>query len=871
MDEANVARLAALFDRALELPASERAAFVTEACGTDHALLAELTSLLAADESAADYFSDMAAEIVAPAYHAMLGPTGAARESELVSRLQAALADSYQLERELGGGAMSRVLLAEELQLGRKVVIKVLAPAMAASVSAERFRREIQLVAQLQHPHIVPLLTSDMADSLLYYTMPFVTGESLHARLARDGALSIRDARAIWRDVLEALAHAHASGVVHRDIKPGNILLTAGNALVSDFGIARAIEATAGNATETAPGFTIGTPAYMAPEQLTGDRGMDYRVDIYAAGLVMYEMLEGRLPFAGDSDREMILSRLTRHPSPVTRPDCPHDLAVLVGRCLEESPAARPPTAEAVLAALELIPTASEPARTAQRVRTRLPRLVMWLGAGMAALIAVSLVVLPWMRRTRATVAAGATTTSIAVLPLTNFSTDPEDSTLADGMTQALTATLSGVRGLRVIGGRSVFVLRDQRIDARQMAESLHVTNVVEGGFQKVGQRVRMQVRLVDARDNAVRWSASYDREMREIFDVQDSISRALARTLGAGGRGHASPRRYLPRIEAYSWYLRALALSEATTPERRRAREYLNRAVEADSSFAAPYARLAEAYLGDVGTTPGMEHDLLAGAEQAALKAVALDDSLAEAHAALGWARMLKGPRPEMPALRDWAAAETEFRKATALDARFGSTWSPYGLAAGLSFLYMWTGRPAEQLKAARARLEIDPFDYSAIRGLALALSMNGRCDEAVERLRPLQSVRAPGNIAGVVTGQCYAAKRMWPEAIAEFRWAEQSGARTALSFQGYTLARAGRREEATKVLSDLLTGRKYSHGAFGIGIVYAGLGNLDEAFAWLNKAVDEGTLRHLIMLPMFEDLHRDPRFSLLIGRLGL
>jgi tetratricopeptide (TPR) repeat protein len=279
----------------------------------------------------------------------------------------------------------------------------------------------------------------------------------------------------------------------------------------------------------------------------------------------------------------------------------------------------------------------------------------------------------------------------------------------------------------------------------------------------------------------------------------------------------------------------------------------------------------LASVDIGDLGDIPGKQHQLLAQVERVALRAVALDDSLAEAHVALGWARMLKSPRPGMPGLRDWAASEAEFRKAAALNDSVGSAWSPYGLYSGLSLLYMWTERPTEQLNAARAELEIDPFDYSAIRRLALALSINGRCDEAIDRLRPLQAVSAPGNIAGVITGQCYAAKEMWPEAIAEFRWAMEKGARTALAFLGFALARAGRRDEAMQVLSDLRSGRKYSHGAFGIASVYAGLGNYDEAFLWLDKAVDEDTLRPLIMLPMFEDLRRDPRFARVMKRVGL
>jgi len=868
--DSRVSQLIDLFERALEVPQAQRTEFLERRCADDPSLRAELSALLAANESATGYFDALAERLVSPGFSAVGGPSPANGDADAALRrqLEAALGDAYRLLDELGGG-MSRVFLAEETKLGRKVVIKVLPPELAEGASAERFRREIQLAARLQHPHIVPLLTSGSAGALLYYTMPFVPGESLRARLTRDGPLPVGDARAIWRDVIEALAHAHASGVVHRDIKPGNILLATRTAFVSDFGIARAMEAAAGDARETAPGLTIGTPAYMAPEQVTGDRDADHRVDVYAAGLVMYEMLEGRLPFACDSARELILSRLTRDPSPITRPDCPPELAQLVGRCLAKSPDARPTTAEALLTELEKIPTTSttrKAAATAGSTRTRHARPVMLFGAAAVALAASLVAVRPLIRHALSAV-GGATTSeaSIAVLPLTNYSTDPADSALADGMTQELIATLARVRSLRVIGRQSVFAFRAQRLEPRQVAESLHVTSLIQGGFQKIGQRLRMQVRLVDARDNAIRWSETYDRDMADIFAVQDSISRAVTRTLGVEERRSSGGRRYPPNTESYVWYLRALAQTDGSGAERRRDREYLNRAIEADSNFAPAYARLVFVYFGDLGDVPGKQRELLGRAEHAALRAVALDDSLAEAHVALGAARMGNSPRPEMPSLRDWAGAEAELKKAAALDPR-----AP-GLQDGLSLLYMWTGRLAESVRAARAGLEIDPFNYSAIRSLALALAMTGHCEEAIERLRPLQGLRAPGNIAGVITGQCYVAKRMWPEAIAEFRWAMESGARAALPFLGYALARAGHREEAMNVLSDLLTGRKYAHGAFGIASVYAGLGNNDEAFAWLDKAVDEGSVRPYLMGPMFEDLRRDPRFDRVKRRLGL
>ena len=856
MDDPRVAQLITLFERALDVPHAQRAEFIDEAVGDDAALREELSSLLEAHESATDYFDDLAEQLVSPAYTALVGAGNPESESALLPQLQTALGNTYRILEELDSG-MSRVFLAEEIKLGRQVVIKVLPTAMAAGTSAERFRREIQLAARLQHPHIVPLLTSDAVDSLLYYTMPYVTGESLRARLAREGPLPIREAQRIWRDMLDALAHAHASGVIHRDIKPGTVLLSARNAFVSDFGIARAIQAAAGDPRETAPGFSIGTPAYMAPEQVLGDRDADHRVDIYAAGLVMYEMLEGRLPFSGDSARELTLARLTEEPASVSRADCPPQLAALVMRCLAMAPAARPHAVEALLAELEAIPTSSAPVGARPRGRRR----AVALGAAALAVAAASFVVTQ-SRNDRRVAAATTSAPSIAVLPLRNLSADPGDAALADGMTEELIAMLSRVGELRVIASTSVYAFEGRRMDVRQIAESLRVSHVLEGGLQKAGRRLRLRLRLVDARDGANLWSEVYDREMGDIFAVQDDIawvvSRELDVRLARGGRARPGARRHTPRIEAYEWYLRGTDPTLTRTARGfQQAREHLNRAIAIDSSFASAYAELAGLYIRGTQSSPGERRDSLARAQRAALKAIALDDSLAEGHAALGWARI---------AYRDWAGAEAELKQALALDAR--ARWPHEGMAR----VYLWTGRPTEQLRAASIGVEIDPFSVTAIRELALALAMNGRCDEAIDSLRPLKALTPPAGLAGVISGQCYAAQRRWREAIDEFRWAaDQADAAMALGFLGYALARAGERDSARTILSDLLTGRKRSNGAFGIASVYAGLRDYDEAFTWLHKAVDEHSVRPYLMGPMFEELRRDARFAGVQRHMGL
>jgi serine/threonine-protein kinase len=279
--------------------------------------------------------------------------------TDFQTQLQGAVGAAYEIERELAGGGMSRVFVATERALGRRVVIKVLPPDLAAGVNRERFRREIQLAAQLHHPHIVPLLSAGEGDGILYYTMPFIEGESLRMAVERQGRLPVADVIRVLHDVVDALAYAHARGVIHRDIKPGNILRLGTHALVTDFGVAKALSAAMPISGVTTAGIAIGTPSYMAPEQLAGDPAADHRVDLYAVGLLAYELLVGESPFSAASPAATMAAQLTRTPDPLheVRPEVPRELSDLIMRCLEKNPDQRPPTAEAVQTELDAVST----------------------------------------------------------------------------------------------------------------------------------------------------------------------------------------------------------------------------------------------------------------------------------------------------------------------------------------------------------------------------------------------------------------------------------------------------------------------------------------------------------------------------------
>lgn len=463
---------------------------------------------------------------------------------------------------------------------------------------------------------------------------------------------------------------------------------------------------------------------------------------------------------------------------------------------------------------------------------------------------------------------ASATEPSIAVLPLATHGTDASDAALADGMTEELIAMLGKLGRLRVIASTSSFAFKGRAIDVRRIADSLRVSHILEGSLQKIGSRLRLQVRLVEARDGSTRWSEVYDREMQDLFATEDDIASAVARELAvrlAGRTGSTLLRHRTRSIAAYELYLRGSDLTLLFTDSGVRAGvEYFSRAIAIDSMYAAAYAGLAHMY-GVLGFTgdPGLPlRELYARVEGAARKAVALDDSLPEAHVALAFQDEL---------LSDLASAETELTRALAL-----APAQPR-IHEYLARLFMMMGRPADALAEARHGLEADPLSPTANAELARALYNNGRCDEALVRLQSLEGVRPPVRRAVYTTGLCFAEKRRWPEAIATLRQGAVTGGLHTRTLLGFVLARSGQRDEARQILADLLARRQRGGNvALDVAIVYAGLGDSDRVFTWLSRAADDtwlgvNPLLIEIMGPTFQELRRDPRFERLSQRLRL
>jgi len=455
---------------------------------------------------------------------------------DLLPQLEAALAGRYRIERELGGGGMSRVYLAEEVGLARQVVIKVLAPELSAGVNADRFRRETQLAASLQHPHIVPLLTAGSAGDLLYYTMPFVDGESLRARVKREGPLPIRDATRILHDVADALAYAHARGVVHRDIKPDNVLLSGNHAVVADFGIAKAISSSGGSSGLTSVGVAIGTPAYMAPEQAAGDPTVDHRADIYSFGAMAYEALTGHALFEGLSPQQTLAAHLTEAPEEITkrRPQVPPEIAELVMACLEKNAADRPQTAEEVLRIIEgaATPTGGTRHTRAGRAARGTARRRRWIVSGVAVALAAAVL---W---TVAGHRGGSTLDDdlVAVAPFDVL--DPSLQLWREGLVDILARSLDGAGPLRTVSPTVIVKRWTGRADptaARALGEHTRARIVVYGALLNSGpDSVRLTANVLDVSNGAALGAVDL-RDHRDRLDrLADSVAVHVLQAIGA-------------------------------------------------------------------------------------------------------------------------------------------------------------------------------------------------------------------------------------------------------------------------------------------------------------------------------------------------
>jgi serine/threonine-protein kinase len=736
----------------------------------------------------------------------------------------ATLADRYTIEREIGHGGMATVYLAEDRRHGRKVALKIMRPDVASTLGAERFLREVRLAAQLSHPHIVPLIDSGESDGVLFYVTPYAPGGSLAERLACDGRLPVADALRIARDVGMGLDYVHRSGYVHRDVKPANILFADGHALLGDFGIAYAVR-DRDRESITGAGVVIGTPEYMSPEQASGDRDLESQSDIYSLACVVYEMLAGTPPFGGSSARATMVRQVTETPAPLraARPDAPATVERALARALATDPRERPPTVPAFIDALETEGLEGE--------HYFAPR-----------------------------------TRSIAVLPFANVSPDPENEYLSDGITDELIGALAGVEGLQVASRTSVFSLKGKPQDVRAIGSLFGVSEVLEGTVRRMGDRIRIGAQLTSTQDGRLIWSQRYDRELVDVFALQDEIARTIVDALRAGSFTELAdprPSRYTTNLKAYGYYLKGrYAWNKRTQEGVREAIGFFERAIAEDPGYALAYAGLSDSYALHVDYRNVPVREGLERAKEYARKAIALDDTVAEAHASLAWCLFIY----------DWAWEESgrEFRRAIELDPRYPPAHQWY------TFLLASQGMLDDSVASAQRAIELDPASVSGRRSVAWANYYARRYDQARYHAQRAIAMNPTAEESYRIMGLALAQSGQLGEAESVMREAMElpGGSIYAKAVLGYVLAREGEEAKARALLDALeaeAAGGYVSPVAFST--LYLGLRDLDRAMDWLESACDErrGWLAYLRVNALFDPLRGTPRFESLLKRMNL
>jgi len=781
----------------------------------------------------------------------------------LRATLEQALAPTHRIERELGGGGMSRVFLAEEITLQRKVVIKLLHPALANGLSADRFSREISVAARLQQANIVPVFSAGAAGDLPYYIMPFVKGESLRQRL-NDGPLPLTEALPILRDVARALKYAHAEGLVHRDIKPENILISGGAAMVTDFGIAKAVSAarTAGGETLTLTGMSLGTPGYMAPEQAAGGH-VDQRTDIYAWGVLAYELISGSHPFPGDTPLARLAAQITNSPPPLNLGggSLSATLTDLVSRCLAQDPEGRPASANQLLDVLDGMPSSVLPG---PRPKSRRPALVFV--ALVASLVLSGLLL--WKALGPKQTASAGKSQSLAVLPFVNVGGDTAQAYFAQGMADELTTTLVQVSNLRVASRSAVARLKSEELTARDAGRELGVETVLEGTVRRSGNRLRVTAQLSNAADGLVLWADRFDREMRDIFEVQDEIARSIVTALQgalAGGTGQRLTRapRGTDDLEAYDLYLKGRYFwSRRGREGLTKAIDYMNRAVARDPSFARAHAGISMAY----AVLPFFDtinpDRAMRLAEQSAARALALDSGLAEAHLALAYALKNRWRFSE---------AEREFQASLALAPNDAGVRHWYGV-----FLYA-VGRVDESVAQLAQATTLDPFNTTAAVDRAVALYSARRFAEARAELDRTYRMDTTKSDTQWTLSMVYLAIGHPDSAISALEKVRSLG--VGYDVRGYlsvAYRRLGRIREADSIDAELERDyRKGGTSASSLAIAASEAGEIPQGLQAIERAFEQRdvflTEISLPCDPLFDPLKSDPRFERMLAGAGM
>ncbi|NIO49398.1 MAG: protein kinase [Candidatus Aminicenantes bacterium] len=769
------------------------------------------------------------------------------------------IAGRYKIIEELGRGGMGVVYKAEDTKLKRTVALKFLPPELThISEVRERFMREAQAAAALDHPNICTVHEFDEAEEKTFISMAYVEGQSLKKEM-ESGALELDEALKIATQVAEGLEEAHKKGVVHRDIKSANIMVTEkGQAKIMDFGLARV----AGGTLVTKEGMTMGTIAYMSPEQARGEE-VDHRTDIWSLGVVLYEMFSGQLPFKGEHDQAVVYSILKEKPGSITnlRPDMPMSIEQVVGKALEKNPDERYQQIDELLDDLRSISEGIVPEEIKARMRKAklLRRKRTFLYAGIAGFVIIITVIALTLFTGRAEAID-----SIAVLPLENLSGDPEQDPIAEGIHDALITDLAGLGLKRVIARSTVMRFKGKDTPPKKIAQDLNVKRLMTGTVVRSGDRVRVTAQLINPTTEAQEWAHNYERDLRDILSLQNEIVSAITREMKLQLTPQEETRLASARPvnpEAHVAYLRGRSLLNKLTPEGiERGLAYMQQAIDKEPTNPLPHAGLALGYC-LIGHGPAPPPDVWERAREAALKAEELGGTLAETVAALGFI--------DLYFEWDWAGAERAFRRALELNPSLADAHRNY------SWYLLLTGQMDEAVAEMKRAIEVDPLNPLWLSDLGWQYWSTGRYEEAMDAQRKALELDPNFNQGLAVLGCLYAEKGMYTEAIAAHQKLSALHPDWKWPLVG-TYVLAGRRDEARKIMAELLRGEPKPTGAWDAWFlveIYADLGEKDEAFRWLEAAFKErqSFLPWLRDNPGYAPLRDDPRFKDIVRRMKL
>lgn len=879
-----------LFQAALERPPEDRASFLNDACKDDSALRKEVESLLLCDEKAGDFIQSPAIE---GAPNLMITDQHAAHPGQII--------DHYRIVSHLGSGGMGEVYLATDTRLGRKAALKLLVPAFTGIEGRlRRFQQEARAILAVNHPHIITVYEIGESDGRHYIATEYIDGVTLRKQLA-NGAMSLTRALDVAIQVASALVAAHQAGIIHRDIKPENVMLrTDGYVKVLDFGLAKytdrqmaesaSSDAPAVSNIHTEPGMVMGTASYMSPEQARGI-SVDERTDIFSLGVVLYEMISGRTPFPGDTSSDIIASILTADPAPLSNHQhaIPKGIEQIVKKTLTKDRADRYQTVSDLLDDLrrakhhldftadqgQIVGGAGASAtdlfcieKTGEIAKARKTELYVHKRKynRRAVLIITAVLLLACVAGAIAyfTLRTGEQRIdSIAVLPFVNASGNNESEYLADGLAESLINSLSHLPHFRVVPRSTVFRYKGQQIEPQEIGRRLGVHAVLTGRVMQRGDSLNIQADLIEVEGVSQLWGNQYTRNLADMQSVQEEIAKEIAKQLRlrlSGEEQEQLSRQDTVNSEAYQAYLKGLYFSRQYTASGHwKAFESLNQATRLDPNYAKAYAAIARIYaeVSGFGMSPG---EAMPRAKEAVLNALALDESLAEAHASLALVKCWSD--------WDFVAAEREFRRALELNPNQPDVHGDYSL-----FLVRM-GRTSEAVAAASRAIALDPISPSNIRYLALAYYFSRQYDLAIEQARKALDLDPKYDRARHVLGIAYLEKGMHEEALSELERASNLPPGDQAGMLGYGYAVAGRKRDALRIIAEQekLSRQQYV-SPYLIARIYAGLGNKYLAFKWLERGYEERSdqLIRLKTDPTFDSLRSDYRFADLMRRIGL